>query len=110
MKQLIEKGKKERRKERKKEGKKRKVLVRILYTLLYCTTVIRVIFHREKKHYFCFVIVSHFILFQLQEYPELYDTCSLSFGIAVLFSWVGILRYLGFMKGYNVSWAYYYGE
>ncbi|XP_066915218.1 mucolipin-3-like [Clytia hemisphaerica] len=36
------------------------------------------------------------------EYPELYDACSLSFGIAVLFSWVGILRYLGFMQGYNV--------
>jgi len=35
------------------------------------------------------------------EYPELYTTCSLCFGLAVLFSWIGILRYLGFMKGYN---------
>ena len=31
----------------------------------------------------------------------MYDACALLLGIAVLFSWVGILRYLGFLKGYN---------
>ena len=35
------------------------------------------------------------------QYPELYTSCSLCLGIAVLFSWIGILRYLGFMRGYN---------
>ena len=32
---------------------------------------------------------------------ENYDACALLLGSAVLFSWVGILRYLGFLKGYN---------
>ncbi|XP_065648376.1 mucolipin-3 isoform X2 [Hydra vulgaris] len=36
------------------------------------------------------------------EYPELYASCSMCFGLAVLFSWIGVLRYLGFLKGYNV--------
>eukprot|EP00794_Sanderia_malayensis_P010017 gene10017-11040_t len=31
----------------------------------------------------------------------LYDICSLLLGTAVLFSWIGILRYLGFLRGYN---------
>ncbi|XP_057298591.1 mucolipin-3-like [Hydractinia symbiolongicarpus] len=35
------------------------------------------------------------------ERPELYTSCSLFFGMAALFSWIGILRYLGFMQGYN---------
>ena len=30
-----------------------------------------------------------------------YDACALLLGMAVLFSWVGILRYLGFLRGYN---------
>jgi len=30
-----------------------------------------------------------------------YDACALLLGTAVLFSWVGILRYLGYLKGYN---------
>ena len=36
------------------------------------------------------------------EKPELYGICSICFGLAVLFSWAGILRYLGFLKRYNV--------
>lgn len=30
-----------------------------------------------------------------------YDACAILLGSAVLFSWVGILRYLGFLRGYN---------
>ena len=33
------------------------------------------------------------------EYPQLYATCSLCFGLAALLSWIGILRYLGYFKG-----------
>ncbi|XP_028413461.1 mucolipin-3-like isoform X2 [Dendronephthya gigantea] len=31
-----------------------------------------------------------------------YDECSLCLGISVLFIWIGILRYVGFLKKYNV--------
>lgn len=31
-----------------------------------------------------------------------YDACALLLGLAVLFSWVGVLRYLGFLRGYNI--------
>lgn len=42
------------------------------------------------------------LLISWLEYPQLYWLCSILFGLAVLFSWSGVLRYLGFIKGYNV--------
>jgi hypothetical protein len=40
--------------------------------------------------------------FFLQE-TYFYDVCSLCLGLSVLFIWIGILRYVGFLKKYNVS-------
>ena len=41
------------------------------------------------------------IVIDLTEAPQLYSSCSICFGLAVLFSWLGILRYLGFLRHYN---------
>ncbi|KAK3698181.1 hypothetical protein QZH41_019282, partial [Actinostola sp. cb2023] len=33
---------------------------------------------------------------------SMYDTCSIFLGTGVLFTWIGVLRYLGYMKKYNI--------
>lgn len=38
------------------------------------------------------------ILIDLFEHPELYTCCSLLFGVAVLFAWIGVLRNLGYIQ------------
>ena len=52
----------------------------------------------SKHHSYCFWNMNFF----LQE-TYFYDVCSLCLGLSVLFIWIGILRYVGFLKKYNVS-------
>lgn len=49
------------------------------------------------------LVISGTIIKIVIDFAEVaaYDSCGLLLGVAVLFSWIGILRYLGFFKGYN---------
>ena len=42
------------------------------------------------------------ILLDWSDSVDMYDTCTLGLGISTLLGWNGILRYLGFIKGFNI--------
>ncbi|XP_031551125.1 mucolipin-3-like [Actinia tenebrosa] len=39
---------------------------------------------------------------QMTTVLSMYNTCSIFLGTGVLFTWIGVLRYLGYMKKYNI--------
>lgn len=52
----------------------------------------------KKKNDFLITTMFHFLL----QYLTNYDVCSILLGTATLLVWVGVIRYLGFFKKYNV--------
>lgn len=51
--------------------------------------------------FFFYLFVFSFLL----QYLTDYDVCSILLGTATMLVWVGVLRYLGFFKKYNVRAA-----
>lgn len=50
----------------------------------------------------CSTLYDHGSVLFLLQYLTNYDVCSILLGTATMLVWVGVIRYLGFFKKYNV--------